>query len=193
MHQLEQDGSHGIVGELEWAVGSRLGGKRKWIALGGARSVAAGAVGGLDPGRPDASSATTTTITATATVGTIRQTVSATGTIAPAQRADLTFQVAGTVTTVPVAVGDKVAKGAALATVDDTDLQAAVDAAQAAVDAAEDQVDSAGGSTAAQIASAQAQLAAAQSSLARAKASLADATLELAHRRHRGRGRHRHR
>ena len=157
-------------------MGRRLLGKKKWIALAGAVVVAAAAVGGWALARPDESAATTT-ITATATVGTIRQTVAATGTLAPAQRADLTFQVSGTVTTVPVAVGDKVAKGATVATLDDTDLQAAVDAAQASVSAAEDQVDAASGSTSAQVASAQAQLAAAQSSLARAKASLADATL----------------
>jgi macrolide-specific efflux system membrane fusion protein len=157
-------------------VGRRLLGKKKWIALAGAVVVAAAAVGGWALARPDESAATTT-ITATATVGTIRQTVAASGTLAPAQRADLTFQVSGTVTTVPVAVGDKVAKGATVATIDDTDLQAAVDAAQASVSAAEDQVDAARGSTSAQVASAAAQLAAAQSSLARAKASLAGATL----------------
>jgi multidrug efflux pump subunit AcrA (membrane-fusion protein) len=157
-------------------VGRRLLGKKKWIALAGAVVVAAGAVGGWALARPDESSATTP-ITATATVGTIRQTVAATGTLAPAQRADLTFQVSGTVTTVPVTVGDKVAKGATVATIDDTDLQTAVDAAQAGVTSAQDQVDAAGGGSSAQVASAQAQLAAAQSSLARAKASLADATL----------------
>ncbi|MEO6413422.1 MAG: biotin/lipoyl-binding protein [Pedococcus sp.] len=157
-------------------MGRRLLGKKKWIALAGAVVVAAAAVGGWALARPDESAATTT-ITATATVGTIRQTVAASGTLAPAQRADLTFQVSGTVTTVPVAVGDKVAKGATVATIDDTDLQAAVDAAQANVSAAEDQVDAASGSTSAQVASAAAQLASAQSSLARAKASLAGATL----------------
>lgn len=157
-------------------MGRRLAGKKKWIALAGAVVVAAGAVGGWALARPDESSATTT-ITATATVGTIRQTVATTGTLAPAQRADLTFQVSGTVTAVPVAVGDKIAKGATVATVDATDLQTAVDAAQAGVSAAQDQVDAASGSTSAQVASAQAQLAAAQSSLARAKDSLADATL----------------
>jgi multidrug efflux pump subunit AcrA (membrane-fusion protein) len=157
-------------------VGRRLLGKKKWIALAGAVVVAAGAVGGWALARPDESSATTP-ITATATVGTIRQTVAATGTLAPAQRADLTFQVSGTVTTVPVAVGDKVAKGATVATIDDTDLQTAVDGAQAGVTSAQDQVDAASGGSSAQVASAQAQLAAAQSSLARAKASLADATL----------------
>lgn len=157
-------------------MGRRLGGKRKWIALAGAFVVATAAVGGWALARPDQSTATST-ITGTATVGTIRQTVAATGTLAPAQRADLTFQVSGTVTAVPVAVGDKVAKGATMATIDDTDLQTAVDAAQASVTSAQDQVDAATGSGSAQVASAQAQLAAAQSSLARAKASLADATL----------------
>lgn len=154
----------------------RLAGKKKWIAGAGAVVVVAGAVGGWALARPDGS-ATTTTITATATVGTIRQTVTTTGTLAPAQRADLSFQVSGTVTSVPVTVGDKVAKGATLATVDDTELQAAVDSAEAAVAAAVDQVNSAAGSTVAQVASADAQLAAARSTLARAEASLAEATL----------------
>jgi multidrug efflux pump subunit AcrA (membrane-fusion protein) len=157
-------------------VGRRLLGKKKWIALAGAVVVVAAGAGGWALARPDESSATTP-ITATATVGTIRQTVAASGTLAPARRADLTFQVSGTVTTVPVAVGDKVAKGATLATIDDTELQSAVDAARTSVTAAQDQVTAASGSTSAQLASAQAQLAAAQSSLARAEASLADATL----------------
>jgi multidrug efflux pump subunit AcrA (membrane-fusion protein) len=139
--------------------------------------VAAG-VGGWALVRPGQSQATTTTsITATATVGTVRQTIATTGTLAPAQRADLTFQVSGTVTSVPVAVGQHVAAGATLATVGNTDLRTSVDLATASVTAAEDQVTSAATGTAAQQASAAAQLAAARSTLARAQASLAEATL----------------
>ena len=62
-------------------MGRRLLGKKKWIALVGAVVVAAAAVGGWALARPDESAATTT-ITAKATVGTIRQTVAATGTLA---------------------------------------------------------------------------------------------------------------
>ena len=57
--------------------------------------------------------------TVAATTGTIRQTVSATGTIEPAVQSTLSFTVSGTVDDVPAAVGDTVTKGAALASVDD--------------------------------------------------------------------------
>ncbi|WP_195908062.1 efflux RND transporter periplasmic adaptor subunit [Nostocoides sp. HKS02] len=141
-----------------------------------AAAVVAAAAGGWALARPTTSAATTTSITTTATTGTIRQTVSASGTLAPARRADLSFAVSGTVTAVPVAVGDKVTKGATLATLRNDALQSAVDTAQAGVTAAQDQVN-AGSSTAAAAASAQAQLAAAQSTLSRAQQQLAAATL----------------
>jgi multidrug efflux pump subunit AcrA (membrane-fusion protein) len=80
-------------------------------------------------------------IIAEATVGTQRQTVSASGTIAPAEQADLNFAVGGTVTAVLVKEGDQVAAGQPLATVDDTLLQAQLTAAQAALDAAEEKDD----------------------------------------------------
>src|ERR1035437_65438 len=52
-----------------------------------------------------------------ATSSTIRDSVSASGTIQPAERADLSFAVSGTVTSLPVAAGDQVKVGAILATV----------------------------------------------------------------------------
>jgi multidrug efflux pump subunit AcrA (membrane-fusion protein) len=121
--------------------------------------------------------AATTTNLVTAATGTLRQTVTTTGTISPATEADLSFIVAGTVSSVPASVGAKVAKGAVLATVGTTDLQSAVDTAQAAVDAADEQLSSVAGSTSAQIASAQAQLAAATNELTQAKKSLVAASL----------------
>ncbi|HEV7172633.1 efflux RND transporter periplasmic adaptor subunit [Pedococcus sp.] len=155
-----------------------VSGRKKWVPAVAAVVLVAAGVGGWALVRPGQSQATTTTsITATATVGTVRQTIATTGTLAPAQRADLTFQVSGTVTSVPVAVGQHVAAGATLATVGNTDLRTSVDLATASVTAAEDQVTSAATGTAAQQASAAAQLAAARSTLARAQASLAEATL----------------
>lgn len=136
----------------------------------------AAAVGTWVVVRPDASSAAVSTITATATVGTVRQTVSTTGTLAPAREADLDFGVTGTVATVAVGVGDKVAKGSVLATVKNPDLQSAVDLARAGVTAAQESVGSATGSST-QLAAANAQLAAAKSSLAQAQAQLAAATM----------------
>jgi multidrug efflux pump subunit AcrA (membrane-fusion protein) len=87
--------------------------------------------------RTDAA-ATTTQRTVAVSKETVKDTVGTTGTVEPARRADLTFSAAGTVTAVKVEVGDKVDKGDVLATLDDTDLQADVEAAQADLEAAQD-------------------------------------------------------
>jgi multidrug efflux pump subunit AcrA (membrane-fusion protein) len=108
-----------------------------------------------------------------ATTGTRQQAVSTTGTIEPAQQAVLAFTVPGTVTSVPAAVGQKVAKGSVLATVDRTSLQTTVTTAAAGVTAAEQQLASVAAGTAAQVTAAQAQLAAARSTLSQAQAALA--------------------
>lgn len=126
--------------------------------------------------RSSSDAATQTTSVVDVSTQTIRQTVSATGTINPATESDLSFTVSGTVTSVPVTVGAKVAKGAVLATVGTADLQAAVDSAQATLEAADQQLSEAG-SDSAQLASAQAQVAAAQDKLTTAQQSLAAASL----------------
>src|SRR6476469_8045664 len=179
MHVAPSERAHSLSRQgrgREHTVGTRPRGTKKWAVVAVAAAVVAAAAGGWALARPNTSAATTTSITTTATTGTIRQTVSASGTLAPARRADLSFAVSGTVTAVPVAVGDKVTKGATLATLRNEALQSAVDTAQAGVTAAQDQVN-AGSSTAAAAASAQAQLAAAQSTLSRAQQQLAAATL----------------
>ncbi|NKY11157.1 biotin/lipoyl-binding protein, partial [Cellulomonas hominis] len=71
--------------------------------------------------------------TATAELGTVEQTVDTTGTVASAGRADRSFSVAGTVGSVAVAVGDTVAAGQVLASLDPASLQDAVDEAEQAV------------------------------------------------------------
>ncbi|MBU5421952.1 HlyD family efflux transporter periplasmic adaptor subunit [Cellulomonas hominis] len=71
--------------------------------------------------------------TATAELGTVEQTVDTTGTVASARRADRSFSVAGTVGSVAVAVGDTVAAGQVLASLDPASLQDAVDEAEQAV------------------------------------------------------------
>jgi macrolide-specific efflux system membrane fusion protein len=76
------------------------------------------------------------TLTAEVSSGTVKQSVSASGTIEPAKSADLDFGVGGTVTKVYVAAGDTVVKGQALAAVDSSALVAARTAAQASYDAA---------------------------------------------------------
>ena len=71
--------------------------------------------------------------TAIVDTGDVTQTLTATGSIESASRYDVTFQVAGTVDEVNVAVGDTVEAGQELATLDESDLQDAVDAAEDAL------------------------------------------------------------
>jgi multidrug efflux pump subunit AcrA (membrane-fusion protein) len=128
--------------------------------------------------RSSSSTAATPTLVSVST-GTIRQSVSATGTLEPAHRADLTFAVSGTVTSLPVVVGDTVRAGAVLATVDTSSLKTAVTSAQASVSATQDQLTAQqdAGSSAVQIASTQAQLADAQAKLADSETALAAASM----------------
>ncbi|MDY0811061.1 efflux RND transporter periplasmic adaptor subunit [Kitasatospora purpeofusca] len=74
--------------------------------------------------------------TATVTKGTVLATVSGTGTLASPTDAAQDFTTGGRLTAVKVAVGDQVAKGQVLATVDTTAAQQQVDAAQAALNTA---------------------------------------------------------
>ena len=67
---------------------------------------------------------------------TLAQGVTLPGTIEPTQRLDLSFASPGEVTLVAVTVGDTVTPGTVLATIDDTDLRAAVTDARAETDAA---------------------------------------------------------
>lgn len=140
--------------------------------------VVLGGVGAWAVKRSSTSDATAPTLVS-ATTSTIRQSVSATGTIAPASRADLSFAVSGTVTSVPVAVGDQVKVGATLATVDSASLQTSVTLALANVTATQDQLTAqqSAGSSALQIASTQTQLAAARSKLTDAQSALAAARM----------------
>jgi multidrug efflux pump subunit AcrA (membrane-fusion protein) len=154
-------------GKRRWAVASAIvvllvvGGSAAWAAT---------------RNKPTAGAATTTTVTVSSS--TVSQSVSTTGTIEPAHEADLSFPVSGTVTSVPVAVGDKVTKGQALATVGASELRSAVTLAKASLTAAEESLTSANSSSSSlQIASAKAQLAQAKSNLTAARKDLANATL----------------
>ena len=140
--------------------------------------VVVGAGGAWAALRSSSSQAVTPTLVSAAT-STIRAGVSASGTIQPAHRADLTFAVSGTVTSLPVATGDQVKAGAVLATVDTTSLKTTVTSAQASVSATQDQLTAQqdAGSSAVQIASTQAQLTDAQAKLAEAETALAAASM----------------
>lgn len=126
-----------------------------------------------------AAAATSNSTTYTVATGTIRQSVSATGTLAPASQEELNFTVSGEVTSVTATQGQAVKKGQALATVDSAAL--AADVAQAESTVASDQAkvddDSTNDATDTQVAADKAALTAAQNQLTSAKNQLAAATL----------------
>ncbi|MGQ0846857.1 MAG: efflux RND transporter periplasmic adaptor subunit [Sporichthyaceae bacterium] len=136
-------------------------------------------------GEPAAAAATSRTSLATASTSTVEETVSASGTVQPAEQDELAFPVSGTVTAVNVAVGDVVKRGQTLATIDTADLERAVEIADATYDAAQAQVAAAADNdaaantdaSAAQLSSAKAQRATAADRLAAARADLDGATL----------------
>jgi multidrug efflux pump subunit AcrA (membrane-fusion protein) len=152
--------------------------RSRWlvVAATGMALVGAGGVWALTRSSATTPTAATTALVA-ATTGTLQQTVSTTGTLQPAKQAVLSFTVSGSVTSVPAAVGERVGKGAVLATVDPTALQVLVTTATAGVTAAEQQLASVASATSAQVTAAQAQLAAARSTLVAAQAGLAAASL----------------
>lgn len=125
------------------------------------------------------SSAATQTTTSTVSTGTYQTTVSASGTVAAARQADLSFEVSGTVTDVRVAAGDKVTKGQVLATVGSDTLQATLDAAESTLEAAQSQLDDDTDSDASdtQLASDRASVLSAQSSVASAQDDVDNADL----------------
>ncbi|MCU1599427.1 MAG: HlyD family efflux transporter periplasmic adaptor subunit [Frankiales bacterium] len=153
--------------------------RRRWFVLAVTLALLGGGGGAayaLSRGSSTAASAATV-ITSTVTTGTVQSTVSATGTIEPKQEEDLAFSVSGTVTSLSAEVGQKVTKGAVLATVGTTTLQSAVDTAQAAVTAAEQELSSLSGTSDTQVSAAEAQLASARTDLVNAKDDLAAASL----------------
>jgi multidrug efflux pump subunit AcrA (membrane-fusion protein) len=79
--------------------------------------------------------------TATVTMGTVTNSVTATGTLVPAQQMNLGFKTAGTLTAVDVRVGDHVKSGQLLATIDSTPLQLALQQAQATLASAQATLD----------------------------------------------------
>lgn len=107
-------------------------------------------------------------------------TVTLSGTLAPKDRANASFAVPGTVTSIRVHVGQAVSKGDALASLDDSDLTNSVTLAEANLAAARAQartVRDTDGVTSAQIAAVDAQVAAMEATVQNARESLAEATL----------------
>jgi len=156
--------------------------RKRWVVLAGGVIVVLGAAGGgywAVSGSPAAPAPTFQLVAATS--GTLRQTVSSTGTIEPAQQANLNFATSGQVTSVAATVGKKVKAGQVLATVNSASLAANVAQAEAteSSDAAKLSADQAAGTavTAAQLTADQAAVTASQNQVTDAKQALAEAKL----------------
>lgn len=151
--------------------------RRRLLAVGAVVVVlvAAGVIAAVTTG----SSSTPATRTVAAQVSTLQQTVSADGTIAAKSEADLSFPVAGPVTSVTVQPGAKVTAGQVLATVDPSSAQATLAAAQASLSSAESKrsSDEAAGASAAQQSADSAAVTAAQADVAAAQTSAAGTSL----------------
>ena len=119
------------------------------------------------------------TVTATVGVETLRETVSAQGTLEPAKGSTLTFPVSGTVTSVRVEPGDTVRRGQVLAVVDDAALVAVRRAADASLTAAQEQLAEhrSDGSSDVQVAADEAAVVSARAALADAEADVSAARL----------------
>ncbi|NUU16063.1 HlyD family efflux transporter periplasmic adaptor subunit [Cellulomonas humilata] len=122
-----------------------------------------------------AASAAPVTRTVAASLTTMQKSVSGSGTLAPSVQQDVSFEVSGTVTGVPVAVGQSVTVGQTLATVDTLQLNADLLQAKSTLASAQAKLDDASGT--AQIAAAQAQVDVAQSGVDTAQAAMDGATL----------------
>jgi macrolide-specific efflux system membrane fusion protein len=153
--------------------------RARWIALGAVIVLVVAGVGSYlvfgTGGSPAAAQVTTTT--ETVSTGTLKQTVSASGTLAPAVDDTLGFSSPGVVTSVSATVGQTVAQGQQLATIDSASLAATV--AQDNATVAEDQakVDDDTDATATQLTADQAALTAAENVLSSARTALTGATL----------------
>lgn len=125
----------------------------------------------------DASAASAAPITRTvaASLTTMQKSVSGSGTLTPSVQQDVSFDVSGTVTAVPVAVGQTVTVGQTLATVDTLQLNADLLQAKATLASAQAKLSDASGT--AQVAAAQAQVDVAQSGVDTAQTAMDGATL----------------
>lgn len=147
------------------------------LAAGVAAVVVGGGAGAWALTREDTAQAQAMQVQATS--GTVKETVSASGTVEAAETADLSFEVSGTVTKIYAAEGDPVKKGDPLARVDDTTLVAARTAAASALTAAQEQLDTdeSSGASDVQIASDEAAVAAAEADVDSARQAVDDAVL----------------
>ncbi|WP_375490769.1 efflux RND transporter periplasmic adaptor subunit [uncultured Jatrophihabitans sp.] len=143
-----------------------------------AGGVTAFVLGGSSSG--DAAATSTTTRLVAAATGTIKQSVSATGTLSPADEDDVSFSSAAKITSVEVTQGEKVAKGQVLGKIATVSLKADVAQAKANLATAKSTLASAEDSsstTDAQLAADKAEVTSNRSSVTSAEDALDDATL----------------
>lgn len=156
---------------------------RPWISAAvvvivGGGSVAAYLLVGSSSGAQAQSGGSTRLVAAS--LGTVRQSVSATGTFAPADEKDVSFSSSAEVTSVRVSVGDRVSAGQVLGTIDTVSLNASVaDAESTLAQAKATLADAQDGDTATdeELAADRASVATAKNTVKAAKQALADATL----------------
>jgi macrolide-specific efflux system membrane fusion protein len=143
----------------------------------------------------DGGGAKTQVITATVARGTVRSTVSASGTVESPQTVGANFVTGGTVTDLEVKVGDRVSKGEVLAHVEDSSYRVSLQSAYAGVESAEANLVSAqanlvsaeanlevvqeGEHTDAQLAQAKASVTSARAQIDQAEASIASARVQV--------------
>lgn len=157
--------------------------RRPWVSAAVAVVVVGGGIAayaftGSDPGPAAAAGATTRLVTVSS--GTVRESVSATGTLAPADEEDVSFASAAEITSVRVTQGEKVAKGQTLGTISTVALQATLAQARVTLADAKATLASAeddSSATSDQLTADRASVTSARSAVTDAKAAVAGATL----------------
>ena len=171
----------GSLGRRLRAVPAVLG-RHRWYTSAGVVVIVAAAITIYEFSSSSSSPSSAATVSwrlVAAADGTVRQSVSSTGTIEPAEDDSLNFAVSGTVTSVKVAAGDAVVKNQVLATIDSASLKASLAQAQAQLASAQAKVsdDEDNDVSDDQLTADQAAESAASGQVDSAEASLADATL----------------
>ena len=152
-------------------------GRRRWWLIGAVAVVVVAAIGATVAVASASSTPRPSYRAVTATVGTMRLTTAATGTVQAAQQDDLNFPVSGQVTAVSVKLGQHVTAGQKLATLSSATLAAQVAQAQAAVDGDQAKLSGDESASSSQLDADRAALSAAEAELTNARAALSQATL----------------
>jgi membrane fusion protein, macrolide-specific efflux system len=157
----------------------RMSRRQRAVIAGGVVVVLAAAGVGIWLSEDSSAAPTPTTALIAAASSTLKQTVSSSGTIEPAQQSNLSFATSGQVTSVTATVGEKVKAGTVLAKVNSAALSADVAQAEAteATDSAKVSSDESDGATSTQLTADQDAVTAAENQVTDAKQSLAEASL----------------